>query len=480
MTSTTLVKTPTSRVRFGHARAEITPPVGIYHRLWGAARHERATGVHRPLVGDLMVIGPIDGSAAPFVRANLDFCGLVDSQQNSIAEAIGEGAGVPRERVIVSHSHTHSGGWFVPDRFALPGGELIAPFLEEVTETLRRTASQAKVAARSATITYGNGRCDMAANRDYWDDRFGSHTCGFNPDTPADDTVVVGRVTDDAGQAIATIVNYACHPTTLAWENSLISPDFVGALRETVEIATSVPCVFAQGACGDLGPRHGFVGDVGVADRNGRQLGFAALSALTALVPPLADFGYDGQVVSGATLGVWSYRPFDSTRQLGASRFGGDAFTVDLTLKPRPDANTIRREQLEWEDAQRKADARSDVLAARDAGARAERARRWLARLADLPPGSTYPLGFTVHRLGDAVWVTCGGEPYNVAQVELRHRFPEKTVLFSPVSGNLQVAYLLPRDRYGKGLYQEEPSILAPGCLETLVDAISERIRRLE
>jgi len=44
----------------------------------------------------------------------------------------------------------------------------------------------------------------------------------------ADDTVLVARATDDAGAILATVVNYACHPTTLAWENRLISPDFPG------------------------------------------------------------------------------------------------------------------------------------------------------------------------------------------------------------------------------------------------------------
>ena len=59
--------------------------------------------------------------------------------------------------------------------------------------------------------------------------------CGYNPAVAADDTLVVGRVTSDSGDAvIATVVNYACHPTTLSWENTLISPDFVGAMREVV------------------------------------------------------------------------------------------------------------------------------------------------------------------------------------------------------------------------------------------------------
>jgi hypothetical protein len=43
----------------------------------------------------------------------------------------------------------------------------------------------------------------------------------------------------------------------------------------------------------------------------------------------------------------------------------------------------------------------------------------------------------------------------------------------------LQVAYLLPTDRYGRGLYQEEPSILAPGCLEGLAEALAARIEEV-
>jgi hypothetical protein len=112
----------------------------------------------------------------------------------------------------------------------------------------------------------------------------------------------------------------------------------------------------------------------------------------------------------------------------------------------------------------------------RDRRARAERARRWLGRLADMPAGETYPLGFSVLRAGDALWIACGGEPYSALRTELRRRFPDWTLFISPLAGGLQIAYLLPRDRYGKGLYQEEPSILAPGCLELLTDAIAARI----
>src|SRR5438552_213800 len=137
--STTRINTPTSLVRFGHARGDITPPVGIYHRLWGAARHDRATGVHRPLVADVLAFAPVDGAAPPLIHARLDLCGLVESQHEALAQALGEAAGVPRDRVVVSYSHTHSSGWFIPDRFALPGGELIPGYLEELGTRLSQT-----------------------------------------------------------------------------------------------------------------------------------------------------------------------------------------------------------------------------------------------------------------------------------------------------------------------------------------------------
>src|SRR5206468_3033260 len=98
--------------------------------------------------------------------------------------------------------------------------------------------------------------------------------CGFNPARTADDTLLVGRASDVAGRPIATVVNYACHPTSLAWENRLISPDWVGAMRETVESATGgAPCLFLQGASGELAPRDQYAGDAAIADANGRQVG---------------------------------------------------------------------------------------------------------------------------------------------------------------------------------------------------------------
>jgi hypothetical protein len=477
--SVTMVPSLTSRVRLGLARADITPPVGIYHRVWGAARHDQSTGVHRPLLGDVLAIGPADSEGPALLRAHLDLVSLAMPHQNDLVQALSRASGVPLDQTVVSHSHTHAAGWFSLDRVSFPGGDLIPGYLAEMRAKLEQASREAVRDMQEVFITYATGRCNMAANRDFWDEATTQYVCGLNPEGPADDTVVVARITDLSGKLLATIVNYACHATTLAWLNTLISPDYVGAMREEVTRSTGAPCIFAQGACGDLGPRYDYVGDTAIADQNGRWLGYAALSALESMGPLATDYEYKGPVVSGATLGVWETLPFSAERLERVSRFEGGRYAVDLPLKPKPDPVALQQKLEEWEAFQRDADARGDAIAARDYGAHAERARRWLSRIHLLPDGTTYPFHYTVHRMGDALWVTTGGEPYNLLQRELRRRFPDDAILLSPISGESGVAYLLARDSYGKGLYQEQSSILAAGCLETLIDAIADRIQTL-
>lgn len=477
--SITTQPAPTSRVRFGTARADTTPPVGIYHPMWGAARHFRATANHRQLFTDVVAIAPTGQERPALVRVLVDLVGLGQEAHDALRSAAQEAAGVAAEQVLVGYSHTHAAGLFTPDRVSLPGGEMIADYLQKLTESVRTATREAVAAMQDAVITYGAGCCDLAVNRDYWDDANDLYACGFNPGAPADDTVTVARVTDADGGLICTLVNYACHPTTLAWENTQNSPDYPGALRSTVEAATGAPCVFALGACGELGPRQGYVGDTAVADQNGRQLAYAALSAIEAMDPPQMDFAYAGPVVSGATLGTWTHEEQDADRVAQSEAFSGGCYTVVLPLKDLPQPDALRAEMAELQKRQQEADEAGDAIAARDCGARFERARRWLGRIAALPDGGTMPVPYSVHRMGDAVWITVAGEPYSQLQTELRARFPDQTLLISPMTGAMVVAYLLPRDLYGQGLYQEEPSPLAPGCLEMLIDTVAEKIESL-
>jgi hypothetical protein len=475
------VETPQSRCRAGLARADITPPVGIYHRMWGAALHDRATAVHRPLLATALLLEAHDSSPERrLLILALDHCILDGAEMTRIREAAGKAASLPPGQVQVALSHTHGSGWMSRSRASLPGGDLIGPYLDELADRCAALAHVAAWEASPVAILYGNGRCALAAHRDYWDEATQGFVCGFNPSGPADDTVLVAKIIDEDGENLASVVNYACHPTTLAWENTALSPDYVGAMRDVVEAATSAPCLFLQGASGDLGPREGFVGDATVADRNGRQLGYAVLSALEALPPPGTRFTYTGPVVSGATLGTWKHLPLERTDLQRQNGWRTRTITVELPYRvelPTPEETNRALAQWQAEEEQARAAGNADRL--RECRAHGERMRRQLARLAALPAGKTYPYTVTLAQLGDALWLFAPGELYQVFQTTLRQRFPEQAIIVSTVTGDWQPGYLPPAASYGYGIYQEEIAAVAPGCLEVLIETVTRALRQM-
>src|SRR5262245_61327097 len=472
------VDTPQTRCRAGTARGDITPPVGIYHRMWGAATHELATGVHRPLLADVLWLEPLaDGPAQGQLLVALDHCILEKAEVDRMSAAVCRASGAAPAQVQVATSHTHAAGLMLRNRAGFPGGDLIAPYLDSIAGRLAELATGAMRQARPATILYGRGRCDLAAHRDAWDDRTGQFVCGLNPAGPADDTVVVARIVADGGGAVADVVNYACHPTTLAWDNTLISPDYVGALRAAVERHSGAPCLFLQGAAGDLGPRDGFVGNPAVADRNGRQLAFASLAALESLPPPGTRLVYQGPTVSGAVIGVWRHEPVGQRVRESQARWRCRQWALDLPYRADlPAADEVRRQQAHRQAEEARAREQGDPAAGRDCRARVEQATRWLARLGEVPTGVAFRLPITLWRLGDAVWLFVPGEHYQFLQTSLRDRFPRRPIVVVTLTGGWLPGYVPTAATYGKGIYQESIALVAPGCAEALVEEIARRI----
>jgi hypothetical protein len=354
---------------------------------------------------------------------------------------------------------------------------LIGPYLNGLASAIADLASQAHSNVRPAAIVYGQGHCRLAAHRDFWDSGRGRYVCGFNPAGPADDTVQVARVTGEQGETIACVVNYACHPTTLAWDNTALSPDYVGAMRDVVEQSTGAPSVFLQGASGDLGPREGFVGDWAVADRNGRQLGFAVLSALETMPKAGTRFAYAGPVLSGTMIGTWKHEPLNAQALEHHAAWHVERFTVELPYRPDlPTLAETKQQFAHWETEEGKARSDGDDARACECRALVEQMRRQLARLSVLPEGTSFPYVVSLCRLGNACWLFVPGELYQTFQVSLRARFPDVPIVVSTLTNGWQPGYLPAASSYGYGIYQDVIAAVAPGSLEMLIDAIAQRI----
>jgi hypothetical protein len=169
----------------------------------------------------------------------------------------------PGEIVLLA-SHTH----FAPatDRACSRLGVPEERFVNDVAEACERLllrmlgepSSEIKLEVR-------RGRLDHSINRRrYWPFptlgrtyglRFGSVAMAPNPEGLTEElaTVLLLRRADD-DQPIGVIWHYTCHPTAVVPDN-VVSSDYPGAVRRALrERFGDIPCVFAQGFCGDIRP----------------------------------------------------------------------------------------------------------------------------------------------------------------------------------------------------------------------------------
>jgi hypothetical protein len=433
-----------------------------YGRWWGAALHDQKKGVHRPLLTSAAVFAPISGEGDPLALVTIDNCVFRPGDDRSLRAAILERAGLPEANLMLSPSHSHSSANINTALTHLPGGDQAQPFLDYLARAIGDAIEEARNASQLSWVTWGYGKCTLARNRDFWDEGAQSYACGFNPAGPEDDTLLVGRVTNDDGAITAVLFNYACHPTTLAWDNDLYSPDYIGAAREVVTSIYGAPALFMQGASGELGPREGFVGDTAIADRNGRQLGYAVASTLESLQPAGTNFVYQGLRKSGADLGIWADAPLTDDQIAAASVLGAVKTDVTIDLIDMPSIAELQEQ-----------------LAACDDRVIQERLRRFIDKRRGVGEGTTFDFPLWIWRLGNAMVVAVPGEPYSVLQTSLRAESPETPVLVLGVT-NGGVGYLPPTDRYPETtLYQVWQSPYAAGSLEAVTEAAAGQIRSM-
>lgn len=444
------------------ATRDVTPPVGIRNRHWGPATVDVAAGVHRPFALTALAVkagGEGNGASEsdePIVVIGVDatwWRSVRDYAQ--MRDALRDGLGLADSRVLLCLSHTHAGAALGLDEVDLPGGALIPEYLELLRQSAVSAAREAISGLQPATIDWVTGRCGLAANREA--QVGGRAVVGYNPTQPADDTVMVGRVTAEDGRPLGTVVNYACHPTTLAWQNQLLSPDYVGAMRDLVHDATGAPCLFLQGASGDLAPREQYVGDPAVADRHGIELGHAVLAALASMPPPGHALRLDDVVESGAPLGMWK-----TAEEQYPTNLAADRTDVTMTIRPLP---TLQELSEQWADI--------------DPRSLDERLRRARAVRDGYIDGPTVVHPLWSIRIGDAVIVAHPGEAYSSFQSTLRSRFPDLAVIAVNLTNGPGFVYLPDAQAYRRNAYQAWQTVLAPGALERLTEAATEQISSL-
>jgi hypothetical protein len=108
---------------------------------------------------------------------------------------------------------------------------------------------------------------------------------GWNKENFIDEEVPTIRIDSLTGDAIATLVGFGCHPVSLGGEVPYSGSDFIGPLRNQVELIRGGICLFLQGAAGNILPLEAFCDTPGPEVLMGKRLGLEAVHAVVDAEP---------------------------------------------------------------------------------------------------------------------------------------------------------------------------------------------------
>lgn len=439
--------------RFGLSQADITPPVGIYSRNWGASTFDQATAIHQPLMMHCLYIVSFDQQPAIIITADLGWWKNA-ADEKTLRSALLDHFELDESQLIFALSHTHAGPSICSTDAGQAGGQFIPPYLDFLQQQAIHCIETAQHTLFSGSLTWRYGVCDLASNRDLEVDS--AYLIGYNPLKKADTTLLVGRLYDETEQLKAVICNYACHPTSFAHENELLSPDFVGEMRYTVERSLAVPCLFLQGASGDLAPQRQYIKDPAGVEANGRQLGYAVLATMAQEQHSTTTWVFERPLISGAPLACWGFQ-----EQTVSTTLRQIVLAVKVPYKKLPGLEAILEAYEQCTDRVLK-----------------DRLWRQYNTRKSIGDQQQATIPVWLWKMGDAVLVAQANEAYSCYQTIIRNEFPNHTIAFINIA-NGYVGYLAPKELYNKDIYAVWQSPYASGSLEILIEETKLGIQTL-
>lgn len=263
----TTQKPDSNSLLVGVSAHNINPEVGAF--IAGDAHNRQFTGIHDSIFVKAVVLSDSKNHMAVLT---FDCIGLLYPTLLEIRKEVALKIS-PTEfdpsHIVTSSTHTHSG----PDVTGIYGPDQMTTGIDTVyMKRLVQTSVETLVEA-------WNNR--KAATMQYAETTFGEEWV-YNISEPAelDRSVSILQFVDDEGKSIATLTNFACHPTFLDGVSSLVSADYVSSVYKHLDQTLGGVNFFLQGPSGGwIQPEHE-PKTFESADKRGRELGVVVESAL--------------------------------------------------------------------------------------------------------------------------------------------------------------------------------------------------------
>jgi hypothetical protein len=352
---------------------------------------------------------------------------------------------------------------------------MIGPYVSSLTDRLAGTCLEAHRKLAPASLGWGKGGCPVNSNRRRpWQPQ--RLMLAPNPTGFTDHEVGVIRIDDDRGFPIAVVVNYAAHPTILAWDNRLISPDYPGALRRTVEELTGATCLFLQGAAGNQNTIRDYSNKVQDSRWVGRQVGLEAARVAELIETRASRMEIVKTVESSWTMGV------AESILVGEPVIPVRCVTQKANLPvwkraPVSDEEVAGVEHLRTRLAELRQQA-APVEQVREANRLVRRASMELTLARKRTEGDFIPVEIQAIRIGPVALVAMPVEPFAEIGVEIKARSPFPATFVSGYSNGAEL-YLPVAAAYEEGGYEVWMTPFSPEAASVAVEESLNLLRNL-
>jgi len=226
--------------KVGFAQKDVTPQVPMPMWGYGARKDMLSEGTLDPLMAKAIVI-EVESSRVALMGLDLGRAPTT-AMMELIRATVLEKAKI--EHVLIVGSHTHHGPVLeLTDREGFGKGRFdpAVGYLKTLPELLSSVIIDAASNLQPARIGITSAEVPYNRNR---------HSKRMPP--ARDPLLSVMRFDDPTGKPIATLVNFAGHPVMTDERILKFSADYPGFLTNYVQRETGAPCVFIQGASGDM------------------------------------------------------------------------------------------------------------------------------------------------------------------------------------------------------------------------------------
>ncbi|CAN5879808.1 hypothetical protein BH24CHL4_BH24CHL4_10260 [soil metagenome] len=462
-----------SQFRAGIGRVDVTPPLTAPHAGWGAQTHIQPDGVDQPLNVTALVVD--DGSTmAAWVEFDLVIINSAETE--AIRARVSQALGIAPDQVRVTVTHNHAGPPPSSWDWVKTGLEALQTYYRQLPEYAAGAALVARNSMAPAQLGVGTGASHVAVNRRE-SAPGGRIVTGVNPDGIIDPEVLVVRIDRAGGEPLASIVGYTMHPTTLGPTNRLISSDWPGHLKRTVESLTGTTCLFVQGATGNVGPGYeGFTADVEVPEKLGKMVGFEAARVYHSLHLPARTFHHDRVWESGAPLGRWEADLIDDPEP--KVRIAVEYVTLPLIEHPPVETAGAKVREVETRlNELRDAGAPADEVEA--ATFLTKRANMALTRSRFYAGKTETPVEVNLLQVGPVMFAGTQGEPFVEIGLAIKQQSPFEHTWFGGYTSGW-AGYIPTPDAYPLKGYEVETSPFTPDAAGALIDGTVALLKKFE